>query len=698
MGRLAIALVAVAILGGTACATAGAATDGINCTPYGSQPCLMPFPNDLFTVKDPATVTGRRVHLPQDAMPVGLSGPIDVGPYDMNDGFDPGTTIIARVPGLDTNAAMRKTYPVEQSNIGRYLLRKAPIVLIDEKTGKRQPIWAELDSTSESTDTTPLLIHPAKLLAEGHTFVIALRDLKNASGKTLNAPEWFRALRDGKPLPPSERPEAGRYERIFRSLKQAGIARRSLYEAWDFTVASEKSLTHPTLAIRDDALEQLGDRKPGDGAVSGKAPSFSIDNVTTSGLAPGIAKEVQGTYEVPCYLTTPSCAQGGAFNYGSGGGAYATPRQLSGNVATAHFSCAIPSSAAHANQARAFIYGHGLFGEDTQAVDDSGGEGVSQLDREHNFMSCGTEWWGLAGDSSGDPGTENDIPYDATVLTDLSLFPTAGDRLEQAYVNAIYLGRLMRNPMGFASDASFQDSSSKPVFQTNHLYYYGNSQGGIMGGGFTALEPDIRRSVLGVPGTDYGGLLLQRSSDFVGTFDIPLKASYRDHSEYTLILDLMEQLWDRGEAEAYAQHMTTDPLPKTPSHEVLMHLAYGDHQVSNYAAAVEARTIGARAYLPNGTGLDASRQKHDRNLFFGLKPLPKGPYDGSGIVIWDSGPGRVDIPPYGNQPPTAGDDPHGDPRKTRAARRQISRFLNDRTGSIVDTCSSRPCHTDAFVR
>ena len=81
-------------------------------------------------------------------------------------------------------------------------------------------------------------------------------------------------------------------------------------------------------------------------------------------------------------------------------------------------------------------------------------------------------------------------------------------------LNTLYLGRLMRNPDGFATDPAFQNGSSQPLFSTAHLYYDGNSQGGIMGGMTTAVAPDYTRAVLGVPGMDYGGLLLQRSTDF----------------------------------------------------------------------------------------------------------------------------------------------------------------------------------------
>ena len=37
---------------------------------------------------------------------------------------------------------------------------------------------------------------------------------------------------------------------------------------------------------------------------------------------------------------------------------------------------------------------------------------------------------------------------------------------------------------------------------------------------------------------------------------------YPNELERPLILSLMQMLWDRGEANGYAQHMTDDPLPE----------------------------------------------------------------------------------------------------------------------------------------
>src|SRR5204862_2169432 len=130
-----------------------------------------------------------------------------------------------------------------------------------------------------------------------------------------------------------------------------------------------------------------------------------------------------------------------------------------------------PSAASAATAARASLYGHGLFGSDAETH----AANVLDMAREHNFMFCATEWWGLAGDSNGAAGTENDIPFDANVLQNLSLFPAIGDRLQQGQLNTLYLGRLMRTGDGFASSPAFQNGSGAALFDPAHLYYDGNS-------------------------------------------------------------------------------------------------------------------------------------------------------------------------------------------------------------------------------
>ena len=115
-----------------------------------------------------------------------------------------------------------------------------------------------------------------------------------------------------------------------------------------------------------------------------------------------------------------------------------------------------------------------------------------------------------------------------------------------------------------------------------------------------------------------------------------------------------------------------------------MHVAFGDHQVANVAAEVEARTIGAATNV----GYLAPGRHWAVDPTWGI-PTFSGSWDGSGFVYWDSG---TPTPPNGNIPPEAGSDPHGHPRASRLARLQKSLFLRT-DGAVVDVCDGAPCRS-----
>ena len=253
----------------------------------------------------------------------------------------------------------------------------------------------------------------------------------------------------------------------------------------------------------------------------------------------------------------------------------------------------------------------------------------------------------------------------------------------------------MVHPKGFAASLAFWDPGG-PLIDTRRLFYYGNSQGGIAGGALTALAPDFDRSVLYVGAMNYS-LLVERSVDF-DPFGAVLDGSYPDRLERPLLLSLIQTLWDRGEPNGYAWHMTRDPLPNTPRHKVLQILSFGDHQVANVATEVEARTIGSRLRLP---AVDPGRHT-DVTPYYGIPPIDHFPYDGdAGLVVWDIGPLRGDLgtpaPPIGNTPPRIGVDPHDLVIESEpAVRRQIAEFLRI-GGHIIDVCGSAPCHAAGWT-
>src|SRR4030081_155896 len=94
-------------------ASKAAGRPAADCQPYSRTPCLLPFPNNLFTRADRSTSTGLRVNLPARAMPVNIKGgAVAVAEYDRSDGFSPGSAVVVHVPGFDTPAAFAKTRSV----------------------------------------------------------------------------------------------------------------------------------------------------------------------------------------------------------------------------------------------------------------------------------------------------------------------------------------------------------------------------------------------------------------------------------------------------------------------------------------------------------------------------------------------------------------------------------------------------------
>ena len=200
--------------------------------------------------------------------------------------------------------------------------------------------------------------------------------------------------------------------------------------------------------------------------------------------------------------------------------------------------------------------------------------------------------------------------------------------------------------------------------------------------------------------------LLNRSVDWEGEAVDPeepglpayasvLYTAFPDKVDQQIVFGLMQMLWDRGEGNGYAHHLTSDPLPGTPAHQVLLEVAFGDYQVANVAAEVEARTIGADflgTALAPGRHWDRSYATGAAATPYGFSPFVPGPDgalmapSGSALVYWDSG---NPTPPNGNAPPHDLDqDPHSDPRKDDVALLQKVRFFE--TGQIVDVHGGSP--------
>ena len=598
------------------------------CDPLVPDYCGHPFPSNVFTVADAATSTGRRVELSNEMMPVSYYDvQADPAPWSRADGFSPAGGIMVHLAG-----AVATGLP-SASNIEASLAAESPTILLDAETGARVPHFAELDLANDDPQRRVLFVRPAVRLANAHRYIVAVRNLVDASGAVLPASEGFSALRDGQPSDePSIESRRPLYTDIFSQLDTAGVTRAELQLAWDFTTASDENLVTPLVHMRDQAL-----------AMVGETPAFTIDVVDTE-FDTRIAFRITGTFDVPLFVDQPG--PNAVLNLDDQGlpvasGTYAFP-----------FELLIPRSASM-QPAGLLHFGHGLLQSRTEIERNE----LLELAENHGWAIFASDWVGLA---------TPDQAFIGVILQSGKIEDFEGmfARLQQSMVNALVLDRVVAQ--GITADPMFTG-----LLDPSLRGYYGISLGGIMGALYMSLSQDTTRGVLEVMGSPWS-LFLTRSVQFDSFFTIA-KSTYEDPRDIQFVLGLVQMLWDRVEPNGFITHLRDEPLPDTPAHEVLMRSAVGDHSVANIASHALARSLGVPVVEAGGGeiwGLDAVAE----------------PPAGSAYIEYDFG-----LPPAPDctVPLRLCDDPHGSVRQLPEAAEQLDHFL--RTGEARNFCPGGVC-------
>ena len=264
-------------------------------------------------------------------------------------------------------------------------------------------------------------------------------------------------------------------------------------------------------------------------------------------------------------------------------------------------------------------------------------------------------------------------PISLMLVSEIDHFSIIPERTQQGFVEFLAAMRMMKGAM--VHDPTMQQPNPEnpeeliPLINPEQAFYYGNSQGAILGGAYIGLSPDIERATLGVGGAPYH-ILLNRSYDFEPFF-LLYKTMYPDPLDVQLLLALGQQVWDSGETSGYLNSVTKDPLPDTPEKDVLLQVAIADAQVTTLGAHIMAR------------GYDAVLIEEPARPVWGLETVPSG-HVGSALVEFDYG---LFEPPE-NIPPDPSTDPHESPRRDLAGQLQMHTFFQ--TGVIEHFCEG-PC-------
>ncbi|MBW2379680.1 MAG: hypothetical protein JRG70_09055 [Deltaproteobacteria bacterium] len=286
-----------------------------------------------------------------------------------------------------------------------------------------------------------------------------------------------------------------------------------------------------------------------------------------------IACRLEITFDVPLYMTQGET--GGLLNLGDDG----LPEQ---NGTFEYRAAMIVPVSAQAEPASLVEFGHGQLGAKEQVL------GFQEIAAQGNFATFGLDWKGFSHD---------DVPtvIAAIISGDLSTFRAIPERMHQGFLNFLIAMRTLSReaeggPSTIFNQALTNDCGGATV-DGSKRYYFGGSQGGILGASLMAINTDIERGLLAVPGQSYN-LLLNRSVNF-DEFATAFYGNYDWNALDTQMnLALIQGLWDRAEPTGYSKYVRTNLLPGTPPHEVLIQVSKADHQVTNLGAHIMARTIG----------------------------------------------------------------------------------------------------------
>ncbi len=609
-----------------------------DCDPMVPTECGFPFPSSVWTVPDSTTATGVHIAFGATTLPIYQQPSTHVAatPFMTRDGFSAsGSIMVVHLPNASTTGL------ADPDHIGDSITPTSPTLLMEADTGALVPHFSELDELPTTNDATrTFFIRPVVRLKDATRYIVAIRNVVDSTGTPLPVNPVFQALRDDSPSSDlSVAPRRALYADIMAKLTSAGVDTTKLQLAWDFSTASKGNTTDALVHMRDDALTVVGTQ----------GPAYTITTVTDNPNS-RIRRRLEGTMTVPLYLDMPD--PGASVNFVNG-----VPTQ--NGTAQFPFLVQIPNSLVDAGTPGAIIQnGHGLFGSLNEGEDGY----MADICNREGYVEIAVNLIGMAGEDV--PYVENDV-----LAGDISSFTHVVDRLQQGFVNELLAMRMMMGAMATDPATIF---NGKPTIDPTLRFYRGDSQGGISGGVYMAISTDVTRGLLGEPGAPYN-MLLDRSVDFSGFFLI-LKGYYPRALDIQLGIDLIQQLWDRAEPGGYVSYISNEMLPNTPAHNILIHAAIGDHQVTPLGAHFIARTVGAQ-----------NLKTVNRELF-GIVDADGG-FSGNGMCEWDFG---LPDAPLTNNPDDLGPDPHDTLRTFWQSQDMADQFF--RTGIINQTCgSSGPC-------
>jgi dienelactone hydrolase len=578
-----------------------------------SSPPTSPFPSDRFTVPDPSHNTGVRVNLPSPDCGARPSDCADIAVINTLDGFNPQPRLSVPFSG-----------PIDVSTVSSNSLF---LVSLGDTLGGggghvvgiNQIVWDPATNTLHAESDEFLDQHTRYLL-------VVTNDVRDAAGDRVG-PGPFAAFRSGLHLGQPLDPALAAYRAaLVNALAAAPVPLQTVVAASVFT-------TQSATAVLEKIRDQIKASTPAPVAtmlasvpranvvaIQWQRQAFSNGSVSTSfvpvpalDVFPGAVGTLAfGTFDSPDWETAARLIP----PIGTGTGVPAAQ-----GTNTLYFNLFLPSSPMPPGGYPVAIFGHG-FTDSKQGAPWA----VASTLAHHGIATVAIN---VVGHGGG--GVTGKLVIIRAVGAPVTI-PDGGRGIDQdgngtidstEGVNAAPPATIISNRDGLRQTVAdlmqlvrVLETGTIPGLDGSHIYYAGQSFGGIYGVKFLALEPSVRAGVPNVPGGPIveiarlspnfrvlvGLTLAARVPSLLNSppfapprwgFDenIPL----RDQPTVTNtvpgamaiqeFIDNTEWVSQSGNPVAYAPHLRKIPLDGVDPRPVIIQFAKGDQTVPNPTAS-----------------------------------------------------------------------------------------------------------------
>jgi pimeloyl-ACP methyl ester carboxylesterase len=538
---------------------------------------LVPYPSDRYTLADPSTKTGLRVHVSAESsgdpfvvtfapvldevnaldgfstaggVAVSFSGPIDIRGIVTDDTADPPVDDVPR-------------------DALEYTKKGSPFLLVDvdpgsPERGKARGIvprwWAQAKDSYYPTDEYTLVAQPAEPLLPGtrYAFVVTSSLKAKSGGEVIRSAESEKLINGGGSTPYDQEVQAA-LDELTASI---GISRSDIVLATAFTTAS---ILDETLAFAARARTQ-----PPPGLL---AP-WTVETAVT---APDKRVRFRGVYEAPEYRRP---LPNGKWEIEAG-----LPKVQKKVGLEVFLSFA---DATHSGPRPVVIFAHGLGGTK------DGGWGTTE-----RLAALGCAVFAI---DSPEHGSRSDDPGNP-VKGSFSFFGVdpanqsfdmgrARDNFRQMTSDQLELVRFISS-LGTLDLLPVGAPDGVPDLDVSRILYIGHSFGSVQGPAIFALAPEIRQAVWNVGGD--GLTTLIRDS---GTFSLLVNALRPPGTPDGAIgrfFAVTQAIMDPGDPLNYARFGAREAPPGVPGwspRDMLLQEVIDDTIVPNSTSEALARAAG----------------------------------------------------------------------------------------------------------